>query len=62
MSENEYRVFLKNGIKKLSEMIEDGGFGNPTATAIILCEHNRLVDKLYELDRKAVTTMTVRGN
>ena len=52
MTKDEYREYLKNGIKKLSEMIEDGGFGNPTATAIILCEHNRLVDKLYELDCK----------
>lgn len=52
VTKDEYREFLKNGIKKLSEMIEDGGFGNPTATAIILCEHNRLVDKLYELDSK----------
>ena len=52
VTKDEYREFLKNGIKKLSEMIEDGGFGNPIATAIILCEHNRLVDKLYELDCK----------
>lgn len=52
MKKEEYKDFLKNGIKKLSELIDDGGFGNPTATAIILCEHNRLVDKLYELDSK----------
>ena len=52
VTKDEYRDFLKSGIKKLSEMIEDGGFGNPTATALILCEHNRLVDKLYELDCK----------
>lgn len=52
MTKDEYREFLKSEIKKLSEMIEDGGFGNPTATAIILCEHNRLVDKLYEFECK----------
>lgn len=62
MTKDEYRDHLKNSIKTLSEIIEEGGFGNPTASAIIICEHNRLVDKLYELDRKEVTDMTVRGN
>ena len=49
VTKDEYRDFLKNGIKKLSELIEEGGFGNPTATAIILCEHNRLIKKSYPI-------------
>ena len=62
VTKDEYRDHLKNSIKTLSEIIEEGGFSNPTASAIIICEHNRLVDRLYELDRNEVTDMTVRGN
>lgn len=49
MTKDEYREFLKNEIAKLTESLE-GGFGNPTATALIICERNRLVDKLYEFE------------
>lgn len=53
MTKEEYRNYLKNSIAELSETIGSGGFGNPIATALILCEHNRLVDKLYELECKS---------
>lgn len=52
MTKDEYKAFLKQTIRDLQEIIEGGGFGNPTATAMIICERNRLVEKLYEFECK----------
>lgn len=52
MTKDEYVVFLKDNIKKLSEMLKDCADLDLTATAIIFAERNRLVDKLYELECK----------
>ncbi len=51
MTKDEYKDFLKNEIAELTEVLK-GGFGNPTATALLICEKNRLVDKLYDFECK----------
>ena len=51
MTNEEYREFLSDEIDALKQSIEDGG-GNAISRALLICEKNRLVDKLYDFERK----------
>ncbi len=60
MTNEEYRAFLTDEIKSLTEMIQSGG--NATAVALLICEKNRLVDKLFEVERKTAPVAFKIGN
>ena len=59
MTKEEYKQYLKSSLTHISELLEhDGDDGNiyeesPVAAVLLVCEQNRIIDRLYELSREA---------
>ena len=51
MTKDEYKDYLKNEIAELTDLLKNGR-GEPISLALLICEKNRLVDKLYEFECK----------
>ena len=64
MDTNEYRKFLSEEIENLTRFIIYPERGEiPLSTALLVCEKNRLIDKLYELEYKtAPVALKIDGN
>jgi hypothetical protein len=53
MTRDEYLCFLKNEVKMLTETLDkrlENGGAEPVSHVMLICERNRLVDKLSEME------------
>lgn len=61
MTTEDYRRILEEEIRVLNEIVSEDVYGT-VAGALLLCERNRLVDRLYELSRRtAPAAVKIKG-